>query len=168
MSKIPHPNRDACIKEALADQDPFVRISACKALANHKKDISLEDAAGLCATLRRVMNTDADKDVRITAMKLLGINLDGKLRKLPQQTEDACDKEYKAVVADLGKLLEDKAPSVRYRAMISLHDCTGKEYGVDIDKWIAYIEYREGTRSEAPQELSWTERIPPLKLPMLM
>ncbi len=172
MTLIPHPRRDDCLREGLSDPDAFVRISACKGIGTKTGEESDARTIAVSQTFRQVMNEDADKDVRITAMKLAG-KTGKKMKPGPQTDARLGDKhpsveEYKTLVADFGKLLDDKTPSVRYQAMVSLQECTGKDYGMDIDKWIGYTEYATGKSKELPAERTWTEKIPAVKLPMFM
>lgn len=162
IAKIPHSNRDAYLREALGDEDPFVRITTCKAFLEHEKNIDFERLAISAHALRKVMKDDKDKDVRTAAIKQLG--LIGK--KLADSTGKEQQEDFDLLVGDLGKMLEDKQTGIRYQAMLALRQCTGMDYGVDIDKWIEYIEYREGKAVAAPRERLWHEKVVLPKLPM--
>ena len=165
IALIPHPSRILSIKEGLSDASAGVRRSACTMLAGleKNKNCTPTDRDEILHALRSTMRSDNDKDVRILAMSLIA-----PIAKRLRQSDGESSEHYNRIIEELGGRLEDKVPSIRYQAMVSLQVATGLDYGVDIDKWIGYIEYREGNSKERPRERTWTEKIPQPKLPMFM
>lgn len=163
MAKISHKTRDGCLREALRDEDAFVRISACRGLGEKTGGTVSGDGISRLETLRDVMKTDPDKDVRMVAMKMLGQNARA-IRK--GDIKGQFGPKLDEITLDIGAQLDDKAPAVRYQAMISLQECTGMNYGTEFDRWVDYIEYKAGRAAEAPAELTWAERIEVPRLPM--
>ncbi|MGL4944349.1 MAG: HEAT repeat domain-containing protein [Thermoguttaceae bacterium] len=146
IGKIPHSSRDAYLEEALADKSPFVRISACRELTS---------LTALC----RAAEKETDKDVQIVVIKRIG-----------QQcgTRDSLSEgDKKTVLTTLAAKLNDKAPSIRYAAMDSLHKATGRDYGVNIDSWTAYVDYALHGQGQPPEERAFRDKLPTIQLPML-
>jgi hypothetical protein len=120
------------------------------------------------------MKADPDKDVRLVSIRILGdvcpkthnpVERDMLGRKLAV-THDSSGEENTAVV-ELGNLLHDKVPAVRYAAMGSLQKITGKDYGRDINRWLQYVRYTNGEVPNSPPERSLAEKMPRIALPML-
>jgi vesicle coat complex subunit len=153
LAKIPHSQRDRFLQEILQDPNPFVRLSALEAMSKTYSG----DLADLQALLISRMKTDQDKDVRLTAIRLLG-------NVTPQ--DKAGGGRHSQAVAELGHLLHDRVPAVRYESMQSLHKITGKDYGNDINRWLQYIRYLNGEIPNLPAERSFTEKLPTVSLPM--
>ncbi|MDR2756034.1 MAG: HEAT repeat domain-containing protein [Planctomycetaceae bacterium] len=160
MAKIPHPKRDQYMKEILADSDPFVRISALEALGKTYNGTKKELALLLIENLKK----DTDKDVRLTAIRLLAQSFPKPSAKTPDET--ITNEIDTLIVQVLGEALYDKVPAVRYETMQSLHKITGKDYGNDINRWIQYIQYQKGEAEKLPNERSFAEKIPAVQLPM--
>ena len=152
LAKIPHPDRDRYLREILQDENPFVRLSALEALG---KTYSGERSE-LTALLIDRMKTDADKDVRLGAVRILG----------DVCPKNSLDDAHQKGVLELGNLLNDKIPAVRYESMRSLHKITGKDYGYDIDRWIQYVRYVKGEVPTLPSKRSFAEKLPNIALPM--
>jgi hypothetical protein len=68
---------------------------------------------------------------------------------------------------ELGNLLNDRVPAVRYEAMRSLQKTSGKDYGIDINRWTQYVRYVKGEVPELPSNRSLAEKMPTIALPML-
>ncbi len=57
-----------------------------------------------------------------------------------------------------GEKLDDGALQVA--SMRALTKISGKNYGMNVDRWISYTQYAQGKSTHAPEELSLGERIP--------
>jgi len=153
LAKIPHPQRDRFLREILQDPNPFVRMSALEALGKTYSGSKAE----LSALLINRMKTDEDKDVRLAAVRILG-------NVFPQNASN----DAREIVLELGNLLRDRVPAVRYEAMGALQKVTGKDYGTDdINRWLEYIRYVQGEIPTAPAERTFSEKLPSISLPML-
>jgi HEAT repeat protein len=153
LAKIPHPDRDRHLQGILRqDDNPFVRLSALEALGKTFSGRQ-ED---LIATLIDRIKTDQDKDVRLRSVRILG-------QIAPKDTRDEMNR---TVVFELGNLLQDKIPAVRYETMQSLQKVTGKDYGNDINRWLQYIRYINGEVPNLPPERTLSEKMPSVALPM--
>ena len=156
LAKIPHPQRDKFLQEILQDENPFVRLSALESLS---KTYSGE-AEELQTLVINQMKIDPDKDVRVAAVRVLG-------DIMPQtKYKSKEDRDTRPAVLELGNLLHDKVPAVRYEAMQSLHKTTGMDYGSDINRWLRFIEYVKGETPGLPDERSLLEKMPTIALPM--
>lgn len=156
MAKIEHPKRDRYMKEILKDSDPFIRISALEAIGQSYDGSEQERADILIEHLKR----DPDKDVRLVSTRLLGTV--GKLKIEKRSLDDM----RQTINLALGDALLDKVPAVRYEAMKSLAQTTGKDYGADIDRWLQHVQYIKGETRELPQERTFAEKLPTIHLPM--
>ena len=165
MAKIPHPKRDFYMKEMLRDNDPFIRISVLEAMGKSFNG----ERSELVDLLVDRMKTDTDKDVRLRATELLGpigSACAGRGNKGLPTTFTRDPEQANRVESALGEMLLDKVPAVRYQAMRSLHQVTGKDYGENINRWIAYIQYTKSEIPAPPKERSFAEKIPRPQLPM--
>lgn len=148
------------LEEALADTEPLVRISALRGISS----------CGYRATdpLCRVAREDKDKDVRIEATKQLGNKGKYLEKSFPFSKYDREKiSQHKKVLVTLRNALGDKTPAVRYAAMDSLAQATGKDYGTNIDSWMAYADYAIDGKGTAPAQRAFLEKIPTPQLPML-
>jgi len=152
LAKIPHLQRDRFLREILQDENPFVRLSALESLSKTYSG----DQEELLALLIDRTKTDSDRDVRLAAVRILG-------DVAPKKPGDS---SYRTVVLELGNLLDDKVPAVRYAAMQSLHRVTGKDYGNDITRWLQHIRYVKGEVPNLPAERKFMEKLPAVSLPM--
>ena len=152
LAQIPHPQRDRFLGEILQDENPFVRKSALEALGRTHSGRQ-EDLHSLLISR---MKTDPDKDVRLTAVRILG----------DVGPKDTAHVLHRGVILELGTLLEDRVPAIRFEAMRSLHKVSGKDYGNDINRWLQYIRYMNGEVPDLPSERDFAERIPRVALPM--
>ncbi len=105
----------AVIRAALKDPDANVRITACEAAGKKKGPVAV---TGLADTLK----SDLDKDVRLAAARALG------------ETKDPAAREA------LGVALDDPDPAMQYRAVMSLRQVTGQNFGNDVARWRAYVK----------------------------
>ena len=157
LAKIPHSQRDQFLQEILQDQDPFVRLSALEALGTTFSG-KPEDLQWL---LINRMKTDSDRDVRVTAIRILG-DITAKKTKRSAKEGD----ENNLVIKELGNLLSDRVPAVQYASMQSLRKITSLDYGNDINRWLQYMRYVNGEVPNLPDERTFTEKLPTLALPM--
>jgi len=155
LAKIPHPQRDRFLREILQDPNPFVRLSALEALGNTYSG----GPENLQKLLIDRLRTDTDQDVRVAAVRILG-------EVTPKSSaRDNRDRACLSVL-ELGNLLNDRVPAVRFAAMQSLRTITGLDYGHDINRWLHYIRYVNGEVPNLPAERTFTERLPTIVLPM--
>jgi hypothetical protein len=159
LAKIPHPDRDQYLREILQDDNPFVRLSALEALGKTYSG-SKEDLATL---LIDRMKSDQDKDVRLRSVHILGDVLGtAKIGGKPSSQREVNE----SAVSELGNLLHDKVPAIRYETMGALQKITSKDYGYDINRWLQYVRYQNGEVPDLPSERSLAEKMPSVALPM--
>lgn len=106
------PAANAICEGGLRDPDSKVRMTACDVCGRRGKE-----AIPLLASC---METDAEIDVRLRAVRALG------------ETGD------NAAIAALAIALEDPDPAVQYRAVESLREVTGRDLGNDVNAWRAW------------------------------
>jgi hypothetical protein len=158
LAKIPHPSRFSNLESMLKDADPFIRISALEAMSRS------EGGQTLSICIDRMKN-DSDKDVRLTAVRLLGTLPE--LRKNVLVFDKGMDDQPRRnAVEELGNLLQDKTPAIRYASMTALQKITGMDYGRDINKWTQYMKYHKGEIPDVPKERTFSEKLPAVSLPM--
>lgn len=115
MGRYPGPAADAILKAALSDPEARIRIAACGAWGKRN------DAQGV-ELLADSMRSDADADVRLAAAQALG------------------ETKNPAAIAALGDALNDSDPAMQYRAVLSLKQATGKDFGDSVDRWQQYVK----------------------------
>ena len=163
LAKIPHPDRDRFLQEIVRDDNPFVRMSALEALGTTYSGGKDE----LTALLIDRMKIDSDKDVRITAVRILGDVTPKNESNVVTRVFSVDDKGLQdSVVLELGNLLHDRVPAVRFEAMQSLQKITRKDYGNDINRWLQYVRYANGEVADMPSERGFAEKLPAIALPM--
>lgn len=128
LEKFPTPTSRRVVESARKDPDPDVRVVACEALGRRKDPQAV-------TLLGETLGSDVDTDVRLAAARALG------------QTRDP------SAVAALGNVLEDPDPAIQYRAVQSLRETTGKDFGNDVNRW------RQFVRGEVPAEPTLAERL---------
>lgn len=116
------------LDEASRDSDREIRIAACDAWVLH-------GGPQMVPTLSNLWRTDPALDVRLAAGRGLG------KAKGPD------------VVQALAAGLEDPNPSIQYRAVFSLREATGKDFGDDANAW------REFVHGGEPKEISTARRL---------
>jgi HEAT repeat protein len=118
------------VAAALDDGERDVRIAACESLGRLGGPDATEKLSATIAS-------DADPDVRLAALRAAG------------ELDDP------NVVSGIAIALDDPDPALQLRAMRSLEQVTGKQYGNDVQLWRAYAA------GEAPTEpdISVAERL---------
>jgi len=116
------PPAVAICKGALQDPDPEVRMEACGVWAKRGGP----EAVSLLAAR---VTTDAELDVRLRALRMLG---------------ELGDEQAIPVLA---KALEDPDPAVQYRAVAALKQVSGRDLGDDVNKWREWAADPEGSPS---------------------
>jgi hypothetical protein len=131
MTAFPTAGSVFVLEAVLTDREERVRIAACEALAGLKYT---EAQTALVQTLQK----DADVDVRLAAADALG--------KFPvQQSIDA-----------LAAALDDRDPALQFKAMASLREITGQDFGNRVDAWRMYAR---GETPPPPAPVSIAERL---------
>jgi HEAT repeat protein len=115
LGRYPGPAADAILKAALSDSEAHIRAVACEAWG---KRSDTQAVALLSETLRG----DVDGDVRLAAAQALG------------------ETKNPAAVAALGEALADTNPAMQYRAVLSLQQATGKNFGDSVERWQQYVK----------------------------
>ncbi len=129
LANYPCKTTDLILRAALEESDPDVRVAACKAWGKRGD-------AGAVDVLGGVLKTDTDIDVRLAATTALG------------------ESEEPSAVAALAPALNDEDPALQYRAVLSLKQVTGKDFGNNVMRWQQYV------RGETPAKpISVAERI---------
>jgi HEAT repeat protein len=108
---------------AMQDPNEMVRIRACDVWAKRGG----AEAVQLLATR---FQTDADLDVRLRALKMLG-----KLKD-------------KQAIPVLARALEDGDPAVQYRAVASLKQVSGRDLGNDVNAWREWAADPDANKAE--------------------
>ena len=108
---------------AMQDPNETVRIRACDVWAKRGGP----DAVQLLATR---FQTDADLDVRLRALKMLG------------------ELKDKQAIPVLARALEDADPAVQYRAVASLKQVSGRDLGNDVNAWREWAVDPEAHKAE--------------------
>jgi hypothetical protein len=116
------------LQEATRDSDREIRIAACDAWVTH-------GGPQMVPHLSQLWRTDPALDVRLAAGRSLG------------------KAQGPEVVQALAAGLEDPNPSIQYRAVFSLRETTGKDFGDDANAWREFIGGGE------PKEISTARRM---------
>lgn len=103
------------LRVAVSDEEPSVRIAACKAWGEVGDREALE-------TLGKMIGSDSNRDVRMAAARELA---------------DFADP---AAVQALGLALNDPDPALQHRAVQSLESVTGKDFGGSVPAWREYVQ----------------------------
>ena len=123
LGSFPTPTATSAIIAALSDEAPAVRTAACEAAAKRGDPESV-------AKLAETVEKDADVDVQIAAVRALG-TVENKASTQP-------------AMRGLAVALDQRDPALRHRAVESLRNLSGADYGQDMDAW------RKLARGETP------------------
>ncbi|MFV2067543.1 MAG: HEAT repeat domain-containing protein, partial [Pirellulales bacterium] len=118
LAELNTPAAAALLRAGLNDADPDVRIACCKGVGGHRDTESL-------TALTEVLRHDEDIDVRLAATRTLGAFRDP------------------AAVSAMAIALEDRDPALQYRAVQSLRQMTGLDYGNDVTRWLEIAQRGE-------------------------
>jgi HEAT repeat protein len=119
------------LRAGLDDADVQVRITACRGLGRRQDPATL-------ALLSEVLHKDTDTDVRQAAIEALS--------KFNQPE----------AVRSLAIALEDPDPALQYRAVQSLREMTGLDYGNNASAWLQYVR---GSSLPSRQPVSVADRV---------
>jgi HEAT repeat protein len=112
------PAADAALRAALGDQDLDVRVTACEAWGRRGGGEAVQ-------LLSDKLNRDTETDVRLAAIRALG-ELEGE--------------QATGAVRTLGVALDDKNPAIQFRAIESLRQVSGRDYGTDLVAWRQFVQ----------------------------
>ncbi len=157
---------------ALNDEVLGVRLSAINALGNYcysvkksfdntqMRQTALDRLVQLYRQSAYLITPGSEKENQIRKDVRLAV-----LRNLSKFQEDLAP-DLLAVLKEAmtGERLDDGA--LQIGAMKTLEKISHRKYGLNAEKWTAYIDYKNGVRESAPAELSAAERMPQLNLPM--
>ena len=117
------PLAAAVVAAGLKDSNSHVRIACCQALGRRRD-------SGAVTKLGEVLGGDTDIDVRLAAARALG-SFRG-----PE------------AIGALAVALEDRDPALQYRAVQSLREVSGQNYGQDVAAWREFA--KGGTPTPVP------------------
>lgn len=167
-SNYANPAAEKIFRSALEDPDRNLNLSAAHALAiyanqgaiakDNKKErkLAIELLASRYRSLPYLINAGSEeenadrKDVRIAILHALGEFNEDDSAELFDILEEAL----------VGEKLDDGA--LEATACSSLEKITGKQYGVDGEKWLQYISYKRGD-GDKPKEENILDRAPKLE-----
>ncbi len=124
LAKLPTPTATNTLRAALKDENADIRIAAANAWAGRQ----VPDAA---ATLQEVIQSDSDIDVQLAATKALG-----------------SFRGPEAMQA-LSIALDESDPALQSRAIESLREVTGRDYGNDVTAWRDFARGGNPPQSES-------------------
>jgi HEAT repeat protein len=125
LAALSTPTASEGLRLALQDEDPQVRIEACRAWTRRGETEAVN-------ALAHVVRTDADLDVRLAA------------------TRQLAEFRNRDAVSALGVALDDSDPALQYRAMQSLKSITGKDFGNNVPAWRQYVQDGTYQPSDVP------------------
>jgi HEAT repeat protein len=130
LAAYPTPLALAILTAGLQDGDLEVRRAACLSLGRYGGP----QAVG---ALTQAANSATDMDVRITAVRALGMTGD------------------KLSLAPLTDALVDPDPAIQFRAQESLRAVSGRDFGGNVQAWREYAKTGDSTAAE----ISFAERL---------
>jgi len=113
------------LRRAIQDDDASVRIAACEAWTNRGGQEALQ-------MLGHVVGSDTDLDVRMAATRALA------------------NFEDPAAVRALGLALDDPDPALQHRAVQSLREVTGEDFGNNVPDWRNFVRGEPVRRRDPP------------------
>jgi hypothetical protein len=117
LGALPTPESTEVLAAALRDGDREVRITVCRAWAQRGGPEAVQ-------VLSEVLAHDSEIDVRMAAARGLGA-----MRDPPDEA-----------IAALGRALEDRDPALQHRAVVSLRQVTGRDFGDDVNAWREFVQ----------------------------
>jgi HEAT repeat protein len=130
LAKLPDPSASAVLHAGLEDPDNSVRVACCEAWGTRGGTEAVTE-------LSTVLHAESNIDVRMAAAKALGV------------TREA------TAVQPLAEVLADNDPAIQRRAIESLKNVSGKDFGYDVPAW---RQYAAGQPVE-PRPVSFAERL---------
>jgi hypothetical protein len=130
LAKAPDAKAAAVLHAGLEDPEESVRIACCEAWGRRGGPEAVQE-------LSSVLQGESNIDVRMAAAKALG------------ETKQA------EAVKPLADVLADNDPAIQRRAMESLKNVSGKDYGYNVQSW---RQYASGG-PQVPKERSVAERL---------
>ncbi|MBX9792437.1 MAG: HEAT repeat domain-containing protein [Pirellulales bacterium] len=115
LSGVQSLTANSLLYAGLQDADEVIRIACCQAWGQRGGP----DAAKVLA---ETLSSESNLDVRLAAARALG------------KAKDT------GGVQSLGVALEDPNPAVQRRAMESLEQITGEDFGNDVDAWRTFVQ----------------------------
>lgn len=115
LGMLPGPRASEALRGILSDPDAQVRLAAANAFESRA-------AAETIPAMRSVLEAEDDLDIRLAATRILGRF-----------------KDDRAAIDALAIALQDPEPALQFRAMESLQQTTGRDYGFDARKWQAFL-----------------------------
>lgn len=125
LSFYPTPLTERILTAGLKDADVDVRTTCCQAWGTLGGQRAV-------APLTQALNDDADFDVRIAAARALGAT------------------HNHAALTALADALGDNDPAMQFRAVQSMKEISGKDYGTDYKAWQQYA--RTGNPGQSDQQ----------------
>lgn len=132
LGELPSPVATEALRAAVNDQEANVRVVACEAWGKRGG----EDAR---VVLAQVLGSDTDVDVRMAATRELG-----RFKDDPQAMQA------------LKLALDENNPALQFRAVESLRNMSGKDYGADM---VAWKEFVDGGNPPEPPPPTIAERL---------
>ena len=114
LAAFPQPVASQALHRALHDSEPTVRMAACQAWGERGDQEAMQ-------ALARTIGSDTDLDVRIAAARELAAFADP------------------VAIGALGLALNDADPALQRRAMDSLQEASGQDYGYNVEAWRTFI-----------------------------
>lgn len=132
LATVPSEAASEALRAATTDADADVRVVACQAWGQRGGDEARQ-------TLAQVLGSDTDGDVRLAATRELG-----RFKNDPQAMQA------------LKLALDENNPALQYRAVESLKNMTGRDYGADM---LAWKEFVDGGNPPEPPPASIAQRL---------
>lgn len=129
LSQLPTPAARHGLRNAIADENPQVRIAACDAWRSIRDTEAMDHLA-------RTLGSDTNDDVRIAAARALG------------------DFQHPSAVQALGLALDDSDPALQFRAVQSLKTAAGRDFGDNVPAWRDFVA---GRIPDVSERTSWRD-----------
>jgi HEAT repeat protein len=123
LGTLSTPTAAEGLRRAIQDDDASVRIAACQAWTNRGDQEALQ-------VLGQVVGSDTELDVRMAA------------------TRGLANFNDPAAVSALGLALDDPNPALQHRAVQSLKEVTGEDFGNSVPDWRNFVRGEPVRRPE--------------------